>query len=397
MGVLSLSSIGNVFASTSTPKEDTKVGAYYYIWWGIPFNNHWEHGVKYTPFLGEYNSSDPFTANRHILWAKHHGIDFFAVSWLGIWDWYDHRYIDSNLKNGFLESEYLSNFNFCLFYESEIVLKAILNATLSASEFPRVFLNDTAYAAENYFVNPSYLKIDEKPVLFVHNLPFIYYELGNETTQKLFDDLKKLIDVYLIGDAGNAPIPPSRNSPLLHSMDAVTSYFFAHQNISEGWQNIMKYAETYYPKWRLTMNSEGIRFIPNAYPGFDNTEHCGWMQKNLSISCTPMVLPLNETMFKKMLTTALDYADKDLKIVMITSWNEWLESTAIEPSMEFGELFLHAVLEAKTTQSCPDVWNVVYFAVGAGSGVIVTTIFFYRKSFRKRKGKLAFPLKKGSV
>ena len=27
--------------------------------------------------------------------------------------------------------------------------------------------------------------------------------------------------------------------------------------------------------------------------------------------------------------------------IMMTSWNEWLESTAIEPSMEFGELFLH--------------------------------------------------------
>jgi len=43
------------------------VGAYYYIWWGIPFNNHWKQGVKYTPFLGEYNSSDPQIADRHIL------------------------------------------------------------------------------------------------------------------------------------------------------------------------------------------------------------------------------------------------------------------------------------------------------------------------------------------
>jgi len=44
-----------------------------------------------------------------------------------------------------------------------------------------------------------------------------------------------------------------------------------------------------------------------------------------------------------MLNTAIHCAENDSKIVMITSWNEWLESTAIEPSMEFGELFLHTI------------------------------------------------------
>ena len=405
IGVLGLSSTANVFASAS--QEDVKMGVYYYIWWGIPFNNHWEHGVKYTPFLGRYNSSDPLTADKHILWAKQHGIDFFAVSWLGEGKWIDwinwtedHTWdfdeIDHNLRNITLNAPHLQNFNFCLFYETEIVIRTANQRP--DKNFTEIFTDDIVYAAENYFINPSYLRVNGRPVLFLYNLPYLYANLTTSRAQGLLNSTRELsenmgVNIYFVGDVGPGPSPKDVNSDWLYSMDAVTSYFFSHHLISEGWQNIMKYAETYYPQWRLAMNSKGIRFIPNAYPGFDNTEYVIWLNRTYGLNRTSLdsVLPLNETMFKKMLTTALNYADKDLKIVMVTSWNEWLESTAIEPSMEFGELFLHAVLDAKTTQSCPDAWNVVYFAVGAGSGVIVTIIFFYIKSFRKRKRNWRLP------
>jgi hypothetical protein len=81
----------------------------------------------------------------------------------------------------------------------------------------------------------------------------------------------------------------------------------------------------------------GIKFIPNAYPGFNNTGLAGVVNSTK--------LPNNAIMFKEMLKIAINNVDSDLKIVMITSWNEWLESTAIEPSIEFGELFLHTIYD----------------------------------------------------
>jgi len=326
------------------------VGAYYYIWWGIPFNNHWKHGVKYTPFLGEYNSSDPLIADHHILWAKQHGIDFFSVSWLGKGDWidlWDFDDTDQNLKSGLLKAQYLSTFKFCLFYESQIVIDSALNATINPDQnFTRIFIEDMNHAKREYFDNPSYLKIDGVPVLFIYNLPYIYDKLGNET-QNLFRILKRQLDIYLVADVGNNPEPLAANSSLwsiLESTNATTSYFFAHSKISEGWLNLTKYARTYYPEWRSIMNSKGIKYIPNAYAGYDNTEYCIWKND----SSTPPVLPLNKTMFEEMLKIACDNADNNLKMVMITSWNEWLESTSIEPSMEFGEDFLHVIPEFPT-------------------------------------------------
>jgi hypothetical protein len=143
-------------------------------------------------------------------------------------------------------------------------------------------------------------------------------------------------DVYLIGDVGGGSHTPYNiNYTWLYSMNATTTYFFSEP--TKKWNGILEDARTYYPEWREVMNSRGIRFIPNAYPGFNNTGLAGVVNST--------ELPNNATMFREMLTTAINNVDSDLKMVMITSWNEWLESTAIEPSMEFGELFLHTVYD----------------------------------------------------
>jgi hypothetical protein len=186
------------------------------------------------------------------------------------------------------------------------------------------------------------------------------------------------VNVYLIGDLGGGPSAPDADSPLWYSLDAVTSYFFAHAHAPEGWQQMTDYARTYYPRWLSTAKSKGIGFIPNAYPGYDNTEHCKWKQSQ-NMSCTSIELPLNKTMFEQMLNIALNNRDENLKIVMITSWNEWLESTAIEPSMQFGESFLHTISNAKKVQHDYSIWNIMYFTAGVGFGVITTVIFYYIK------------------
>jgi hypothetical protein len=321
-----------------------KIGAYYYTWYGISSNEHWDQGVKYMPLLGRYNSSDPAVADEHILLAKQHGIDFFAVSWIGKGDWtkpdVDFRYVDQNLANGLLKAPHLENFTFCLVYETVLVLNETIN---EHKNFTDVFLNDLKYAANQYFTNPSYLRIDNKPVLFMYQLPFLYRE-SPVSVKELLDAARKQLEntgVYLVGDVGSSASINDVNATWLYSMDAITTYHYL--DTSNRWDQILGNASANYPVWLRTLNSSGIRFIPNAYPGFDNTENCRYKIEHNQTSGSGTVLPLNEIMFKQMLDVAINYSDSDPKIVMITSWNEWLESTAIEPSVEYGELLLNQV------------------------------------------------------
>jgi len=356
--VLSVIVSDSNFSAGGVFEQDVKIGVYYYIWWGLPsppYRNHWNESVKGTPFLGEYNSSDPEIADKHIILAKQHKISFFAVSWLGTSEWYDHRYIDEqNLKGGFLKASHLSQFNFCLYYESKIILDSVYDMYVNyhysdpkystpADFFKGVFINDTMYAAENYFNHPSYLHVDGKPVFFIHNLPNLYQNLSDTVVKGLFDDARSQLrqkhgeEAYFVGDLGSEPDVKKESEKVLnwtYSMNATTSYLFSPSNVSD---SVLNDAETYYPEWLSFMNKRGMQFIPNAYPGFNNTNCEGVID--------PVELSPNETMFREMLKTAIKYADNNLKIVMVTSWNEWKEATAIEPSMEFGELFLHTIYD----------------------------------------------------
>lgn len=327
--------------------DTLKIGAYYYAWWGIPSNPHWPQGVKYTPLLGQYNSGNSTVADEQILLAMQHGIDFFTVSWIGEANWtppdQDFRYVDQNLANGLLKAPRLNGFSFCLLYETKLVFDEVNRLTKSGTtiNFTDVFINDLKYAANQYFTNPRYLRVNGDPVLFIYTMPYLYQNFAEQDVHQLLDGARQQLAMmgsnpYIIGDMNGGPSPPSKGSPWLYSMNATTCYHFSDS--STGWDQVLGNAATYYPQWLSAMNSEGLGFVPDAYPGFDNTENRAW--QNLS---GEVVLSPDEIMFRQMLDTAINNAGDDPKMVMITSWNEWLESTAIESSTEYGELFLHEV------------------------------------------------------
>jgi hypothetical protein len=328
-----------LFLAQSQP--ETRIGAYYYSWYGIESNNHWKNDIKGIPFLGYYNSSDPQVADQQILLAKQHGIDFFAASWVGEGTWHggDFGTIDQNLRSGLLQAPNLHNFNFSLFYETVLVKD---NAYNEQQNFSTIFLNDIAYAANNYFDNPSYLRAGGDPVLFIYNVPYLYQNSTSQEVHLLLDDarqeLSKIgLNVYLIGDMGGAISPQDLDPNWLYQMNSTTNYFYS--NPAKGWNNILSDAYTYYPQWASTINSENIGFVPTVYPGFNNTN-------NSNVVPPYTVLPRNATAFAEMLQVARNEASNRLGIVMITSWNEWMEGTTMEPSKEEGELFLHVVLKA---------------------------------------------------
>lgn len=355
---------------TEATQGQLKIGAYYYVWWGLqpPFPDHWSDS-KGTPLSGKYNSNDSTVADDHVRLAKQHKIDFFGVSWLGVFDWFDHRVIDENLRLGFLQASNISDFNFCLLYESEIVLRSVYDNCSKtpgldpAELFQSVFIEDLAYANATYFTNPSYLRIDGKPVFFIYNLPYIYENLtsslknSTRIMHELLDNVRQVFadNIYLIGEVGGEPDPANMQGDILYSMDSVTNYLFS--GARDGWENVLGNATIYYPEWRSAMDNRSMKFIPSAYPGYNNTGNEG-------ITNSVTLIP-DETEFGEFLRIAKQNVDPELNVIMVTSWNEWMEATMVEPSVESGEYLLQVIYDVVPEYSLPLVLAFFFIATTA--------------------------------
>jgi hypothetical protein len=360
--------------------DNRKVGAYYYVWYGLDtskgYQTNWENKTE-TPSLGEYNSSDPAVADQHIQLATQHKIDFFAISWLGVTNWFDHLAIDNNLKNGFLKAGNITDFKFCLLYETDIVIdstydycnKTHYNATSPAELFKNNFNDDMNYAAANYFNHSSYLRIAGKPVLFLYDMPYLCQNLSISEAHAMLADLRQRFanNIYLVGDAGHGPNRTNLGfqlSDFMDILDAVTCYSFSSP--LRKWSGILEDAEHYYPDWHSYLASQGKQFIPNAYPGYNATKE--------GINTT---LPVNVTGFGDFLQRAWDNIDSN-GIVMITSWNEWKESTTIEHSIEFEDQLLDIVPEVVPEFSSTLLLLIVLSATAS-------SVLVYRKKYLSDK------------
>jgi hypothetical protein len=376
--ILSFSSLGavmNTFAQTAAPACDKMVGAYYYVWYGLntswrnkngAFHSNWEDATS-TPFWGEYVSNDSSVADTQIILAELHGIDFFAVSWLGIFDYYDHLAVNDFLQQGLLEAEQMDTFKFCILYESRIILDSVYNASESNDFFERQFANDMNYANATYFTNPSYLRIDGKPVVFIYDLPYLCQNLGTSVVHEMLVNLTLCFSnkIYLVGDVGSGPLPtnvPFQLSIFSNVLNATTNYFFS--SASRGWEGILADAGQDYTQWRANMTDNGMSFFPNAYPGYNDS---------IENPDAP-VLPVNATEFSKFLQIAVNNTDNG-GITMITSWNEWKESTAIEPSAQMGDMLLDVIPEFPLTSVLPVILILA----------VPTVIAVHFKSTRRRK------------
>jgi hypothetical protein len=382
----------NVSAETGASVDSPLIGAYYYIWYGLntsirnmagKFHSNWENATS-TPLMGEYVSNDSTIADTQITLAKLHDIDFFAVSWLGIFNWYDHLAVNDFLQQGLLKAEHINTFNFCILYESDIILNSVytkqtnggLNGMSATAFFESVFVNDTNYAAQNYFNNPSYLRIDGKPVLFIYDLPYLCRNLSTSAVHSMLEDLRNRLsnDVYLVGEVGHGPAPANitsfRLSDFSDVLNATTNYFFSSPK--EVWDGILNEAEKYFPTWPQNMSALGMSFFPSAYPGYNDTK------ENSSSS----VLPLNATAFGQFLQIAQKNTG-NRGIMMITSWNEWKESTAVEPSLENGEMLLDTITELPPPAGTePMIYFVAGILIGIVAGAVPVGIYFSR---RRRK------------
>ena len=309
----------------STSAQGLSVGAYYYPWYGASEDGKlgWMSQAmrgrlepQQLPKLGVYGSTDSKVIGDHIAQSVRAGLDFWSVSW-----WGPGKREDLTLRDHILTHPDARKLKYAILYES--------TGRLGSMQAPRYdnLLDDFSYMKETYFEHPAYLKIDDKPVVFIY-LTRVYFR--DRGLKHLAELREKFPDLYLIGDDVFGPRYHERHARL---WDAVTAYDVYGQSMqrSGATQKSVDLLRSHYENASKLADSVGTAFIPGIAPGYnDKAVRKGHVGRARYF--TDKAGSKEGDIFRSMIQeVAIPLADTRAdRTIMITSFNEWYEDTQIE-------------------------------------------------------------------
>jgi len=321
------------YSRTSPVIEDFATGVYYYPWWGPPEGHHWEGEYlrdylvpQQPPMLGHYSNQDPQVIRQHLQWMQSYGIDFIVCSW-----WGPNSMSDISLRDYMLAEIVNTPIKFTIFFEPFFDFDPDGLIRMEGEKKAQV-LNAYNYIADTYFDHPNLLQIEGKPAVFIYSSGC--YAGDYEAT---FDTIRSNLqakghELFLVGDEIGWGITSASH---IQFVDAVTSYIMYGHPAYMGYPIQTGYfadVSVQASEWQSIAEQEGKFVIPNVHPGFYGGHAQDWTpilphprQIEPGASCTSFL----EENIKVMRT----FVDPQLKMIMITSWNEWHEDSQIEPTI----------------------------------------------------------------
>lgn len=330
-------------------KSNIEIGAHYYLWYPSNFN----HGnlrsklsPEQEPLLGHYSSKSPQVAEQHIEIASNYGIDFFTLDW-----WPTRPAQNQSIKDGFLNASNISKMKFCIFYETiDLGYNESTRTVFVDNEKKQKFISNLKSIANDYFSHPQYYKVNGRPVIFFYVTRTLGGDYKGMFTESR-DELKKLgYDPFFIGDeiywisTQNDPsgmlVTDAPNFDRINLFDALTSYnSYAPSLTNHAGYGItsshLRDTASLYDRYKEA--APNARIVPGVLPGYNDRGH------RLNIDNYPIARQYSVDQNQgSMLREYLNqigsrYLDDQLKMLVITSWNEWNEDTAIEPIKETPE------------------------------------------------------------
>lgn len=311
------------------------------------------------PLWGYINEADPSVMAMEIDQATKHGVNVFIFDWY----WYDGRpFMETTLNSGFLKAENVSKMKFYLMWANHDAVNlwdtrlarfnednVIWTGKVDREEFEKICKRNI----EKYFKHPQYYKIDGKPVFMIYDIPRLVEGLGGieetadalnwfkeETKRAGFPGLELQITMWSVNlnysgvDASKSD-NPSNDFVKKLGFTSGTHYQFAHfTNVNEDYNTILKAVEQ---EWIRIDSTYDFPYYPHISVGWDNSPRLG--QSAVVRNNTP-------ENFEKGLRMAKAYADNhpgQVPLITINSWNEWTETSYLQPCDVHGYGYLEAV------------------------------------------------------
>lgn len=315
------------------------IGAHNCPLWEADQPQMWDQVLKHperTPALGFYSQENPEVADWETKWAVEHGISFFVYCWYrdGQGGPVKMRF-GSAIHDALFKSRYVSKIKFTIMWENQA------RGVAGVSSEADLMQNLLPFWIENYFRHSSYLKIDNKPLLFIYRPEFLIQDLGGvDRVRAAFDKLRAACreagfdGLYLLGEyrgldrkhlelmkqlgldytfaycwpVGENPSPQQASAAQLDRIRKTQAIGVLPQvvTVSQGWSG-----------W----HDEGsIWKIPPA-------EYKELLEKTNAVVAT------------------FPAAELGSKMLLLDNWNEWSEGHYIAPHREYGFGYLDAVRE----------------------------------------------------
>jgi uncharacterized protein YraI len=285
----------------SQAQEERRVWAFYMGFWAGGSSWDWQANVLDDyPSIGRYDSRDPGVAGTQIDQAKSAGIDGFVVSWYGTAD----QQTTTPVLNNMLDRASERGFQ--------------VGAAIDA--FSPNFNNnrDGLIASLNYLVydranHPAYLRYQGKAVIF-----FAFQNnLGYSAAE--WQEIRNAVDpnrnTFWVAEGVNACCIYGG------AMDAMYAFNLAWANGSSG---------TYSSQRASALNAGASFYIPTIHPGWDESRIAARDSRPNPTSARGR----NNGQF--LANSFAGATASGANIILVGTWNEFMENSHIEPSNLYG-------------------------------------------------------------
>lgn len=281
--------------------------AFYYAWYGL---DQWKPGKVPDMPVVPYRFGDRSTMVRHVEQAKDASIDAFAVAWYGP------RTRDNQTE---------TNLRTMLDVATERGFRCTVDFETRSPFFHSQgdIINALRHLLDIHASHPAFLRYEGKPLIFFWAVEDVFTAQG-QTPIDAWSFIRRQVD-------------PQRNTLWIADGGDIEflRVFDGHHLYNITWNPPVS-VNTTLSKWADSVRDYNARhgadklWVATVMPGYND----------LCIQARPNRFAherRNGAYYRETWQAAIDSVPD---LVVITSFNEWLEGTQIEPSVSYGDLYL---------------------------------------------------------
>ena len=321
------------------------------------------------PTWGYVNEADSKVMEMQIDCAVAYGVNVFIYDWY----WYDNRpFLENCLNDGFLKARGNKKMKFCLMWanhdathlwdkrNSDNFLSTVI---WSGVVTPEIYSNICDRTIEKYFKCENYYTIEGCPVYIIFDIDNFIRTFGTtqECKKGIEEFRRKTLEAGFKGLhfqvihwndrvfnwLSDGDINKGATSFELYDflgIDSVTSYNWGCNVNFDG--DYTEVTNSYMEKLKRESENLNIPFYPNISVGWDNNVRFHNFVPRVVENNTPENFKIACKKVKAFADDSMKKGIMKAPFITVNSWNEWTETSYLQPDDLYGYGYLEAIKEA---------------------------------------------------